>query len=315
MFSYDFNKRKKIPDYIVRFFALCGMRMEDIYLVRGPVRFSQVIVPRLSFDLSMYTDKFLLPFRRAAAAVPAGKAEKVYLTRTQFKTWNTQVTWGEEEVEKEFKKNGFKVVAMEALSLDEQISVMKGARVIAGVSGTALHGAVYGEHIEDVIILNRAECGAEAQFVINEAIGAKTYVCRAYVDILPSPSSYAHTGGPYFIGMTRWMHAFFRDYGLKAYTGEMKPEKYLRSYLQAYRESVHVQAGRSACQSAPVPVESLDHFFALEARSSCILPLRLLWLRILSHVAWGNWGTRLRSRYRYYRSLRRYPILRERGED
>lgn len=46
---------------------------------------------------------------------------------------------GEAYIEDVFRKNGFKILHPESMSLREQIAYLKGAKTVAGVIGTATH--------------------------------------------------------------------------------------------------------------------------------------------------------------------------------
>lgn len=312
VFSAPVTEMQRIPSFVTEFLHLCGISIDKVCLITKPTRFSKVVVPRVSFNGSTYTERFLLPFIKASESIPPSQHEKVYLTRRKYTKMRSMVMWGEKELEKEFVSNGFMPISMETLSLREQISVMKGARVVAGINGTAMHNVLFGSNIKEVILLNRSHA-VDLQYVINDAIQAKCYLCEAYVSILPSPGA-AHFGGPFYVGMTPWVRQFFREYGLTACTGEINMKKYLRGYLRSYREVFRVRELQVDRKGVQISAADLEHYFKL-CDYVWATPFRMFMLRLLSHTTWGSFGQYIRSRYRYYRSLRRYPILRERGED
>ncbi|NYG56865.1 glycosyltransferase 61 family protein [Nocardioides perillae] len=89
--------------------------------------------------------------RMAASVQPAGEPA-VFLSRARFHAENAddelkvrvEARW-EEQMERLAGAAGFTVVHPETLSVREQVALLRGARVVAGSAGSALHLAVFAE--------------------------------------------------------------------------------------------------------------------------------------------------------------------------
>lgn len=96
-------------------------------------------------------DAVILWQRMAAAVAPAGE-RAVFLSRARFHAENAdddlkvrvEARW-EQQMERLATAAGFTVVHPETLSIREQVALLRGARVVAGSAGSALHLAVFAE--------------------------------------------------------------------------------------------------------------------------------------------------------------------------
>lgn len=91
-------------------------------------------------------------WQRMAAAVEPADERAVFLSRARFHADNAdddakvrvEARW-EQQMERLAVAAGFTVVHPETLSIREQVALLRGARVVAGSSGSALHLAVFAE--------------------------------------------------------------------------------------------------------------------------------------------------------------------------
>lgn len=220
---------QEMPSYAKEFFDLLKIPLSDIILCDTYTKFKKVVLSPCSYYHRKYfNDDFTYPFVEAAKNITPAKYKKIYFTR---KYWNNMAKcFGEEDLEKVFNKNGFHSVAMERLTLKEQIAVIKGAEVIAGINGTAFHNILFSDQQKTVIILNRNE-EADDQYMINEATGVRCYLIKAYENPLPV----YHPRGPFVVGITRHVQDFFNDYGIKNYkTGCFPKSKHIKNFLKQY---------------------------------------------------------------------------------
>ncbi len=225
-----FFRGEKLPKFITDFFELLQIPNEHLIIINDFVRFKEIVCPPPAFILNTYwTDDHSLVFKSIAENISPASYDKVYLTR---RSWHGQVQcFGEDKLEAVFVKNGFHPIAMEQLSLREQIAIMKGAKVVAGINGTALHNILFGNN-QDVIVLQRAE-KSSSQHVVNEVVNARAYYVQAHANPLPT----LHSKGPFMVGMTSHLKDFLQDYGLKVVNVPFEPHKYLKAYLQNYSET------------------------------------------------------------------------------
>lgn len=306
VFSYAATSGAPVlPSYVREFMDLYGGDLlKRAIFITQPTRFARVLVPRAACTPSYYSEMALLPFQRVAAAVPAGAHEKVYLSRTQFRT-GVGYTHGEEELEKNFALNGFHIVYPEQLNLREQVSIIKGARVIAGINGTALHNLLFHPGGADVIILQRSNEFHFWQCVINQAIHATTHQCRVYERVLPSPVTHF---GPFMLGMTPWVREFFREYGLKVDEQQGRNQKkYLKAYLQDFRRICRAPWYTPHRKKTRLTFEEFRHYLILEEICRAT-PARIFWTRLLSHLTFGATKKRLREAYKYMLEVKKESI-------
>lgn len=279
------------PDRYFEFFDLLGIERERLLFIDRPMRFKEIAVPEMSSRLGeFYTEEFMLPFRKAAANVPAAKYEKVYLTRRRFEFGNM---CGEEALEKTFKANGYKVVSPERLSVGKQIALMKGAKSVVSVLGSATHNTVFCRKGTENVVLNRAENVCRAQMLVNQAAELDWHYVDAYYDCFPV----SYFWGPYFVGLTPFVRAFFQDKGMKTLREKFLPdaETFVEKWILTYGGSAKVFGRLENEKKAVGEVLSFDGLNLLSrslryrqnVRECDKVRRRLFWARLLSRFGFG----------------------------
>ena len=225
------SKSNVLPSYINDFFSLINLPPEKIILIDEFRQFKKIICPPISSEYyGDYTNDFLMPFRECSKKIEPARYEKVYLTRKHWHGVNK--CFGEENIEKLFNRNGFKSVSLEKLSLREQISIFKGAKIMAGINGTSFHNTLFSASGQKLIMLNRNE-EYDSQYIINQATKANWYVIKVHLNPLPV----THPNGPFIVGVTEYMKQFLKDHGMKDFGIKFNPNKYLNSFLNKYCEN------------------------------------------------------------------------------
>jgi hypothetical protein len=153
--------------------------------------------------------------------------KKLYLSRTKYKT---NPVFGELEIERAFRKNGYKIIHPEQISIQKQIAYMKGAKVVAGVVGSQMHNAIFCEKGTRIININRLDMVPSNQLAIEKSFGLDSVYVDAYLDILPNNIGM----GPFLLGPNEFLLKFFRDMGFSFY--ESKFRKPLRKNLHKFIE-------------------------------------------------------------------------------
>ena len=224
-------KNQKPSPQIYEFFELLGIKREQIILIDRPTRFPKIVVPdTTSVFCGYYTDKFMMPYRTVSERVEPKNEEKIYLSRRKFKGGIT--IYGEDRLEDAFKKNGFKVLYPERLSLKEQIAYVKGAREIACVMGTAAHLCLFAKEHTKMIVLERTEHINEEQILIQQAARSDWYTISANMNYLPVDNEFS----PILMGITDSLAAFFKDggYNFDSKTVNRIADKYVRRFGQMW---------------------------------------------------------------------------------
>lgn len=168
------------------FFQLLGVEKERLLCITEPTRFTQIVIPEASYMACDYfTDKYRCIFQKVVENIPELKItpyEKIYMSRAHFpEARNKEI--GEKNIEDNFRKNGFKVLYMEELSLAEQIYYINHSKVVAALSGTLCHNIVFADQNTELIILNKVHFINTHQVLINQMMGIKV----TYVDVYKEP--------------------------------------------------------------------------------------------------------------------------------
>lgn len=206
------------------FFRLMGIDLERIVYVKQPTQCRYVIIPdQAQYCWDGFTKNWLLPFQAIKSHVKPGNVKKLYLTRTKFKH-KARHFYNEEYFEDFFAARGFKVVAPEKLSAEEQISLVMGADEIAATLGTLTHFAMFCKPTAKFIMFPRlTNDETPFQHIINKIFG------NYYIVEVAKNFMYSDYGNcECLIGSTKYWKEFVADY-----FGEDIPEDDDSSYLGA----------------------------------------------------------------------------------
>lgn len=290
----------ELPKYMSDFFNLLNIPPEHLILVDRPTQFKNVICPPLS---SVYyrdwTKDFVLPFSEAAKNIRPAPYKKVFFSRRH---WNGLAKClGEDSLEKVFNGNGFHSVEMQNLSLREQISIIKGAEVLAGINGTAFHNILFGEKGKRIILLNRNE-EYDSQYIVNEAVEAECFVVQAYENPLPVN----HPHGPFIVGVTRYVKSFLKDFGLNDFNIPFVPLKYAKEFYKLYfqtycQNNFYIEL----CVRNKNKIDVGDLF---KLKELCAYSrFRELMFRILSKITFGKTKLKFKQEYKNLKKLKSTP--------
>lgn len=133
---------------------LAGYGRLDVRVVRSrPLAIERLLVPERPVVLKSWVrPEGVQLWRRAARAVTPGADGKVFLSRTLFHQSNSGdgqrvrvAPHHDRELDRTFAEAGFRVVHPETLPLRDQIATVRGASVLAGSQGSALHLAAFAD--------------------------------------------------------------------------------------------------------------------------------------------------------------------------
>lgn len=212
------QKFKEIDNYIFQFMELLGVKRDNLIILDNSRQFKSVIIPQQSFNLPVYiSDEFGQAFQIMAANVKSKDgAEKVYLSRSALKE---RRTFNEEQIENIFRKNGYKIVHPETLSLAEQVAAVKNCKSLAGLGGSALHHSLFMPRGGEVIQIKRnteARDNCGVQYLLNQTNDLDyTYIAGS----IEKFESQHFTETPQIVGITPELKQFFDDRGF-VYTDE-----------------------------------------------------------------------------------------------
>ncbi len=202
-----------VPEYMFTFLELLGVPRDNIIILEKTTRFRNVYVPDQGFNLPVFSSKkFGETFQKMAESVKPKKFDKIYVSRAKLQS---RKTYGEEKVQKIFEKNGFKIIYPETLSLREQIAYMRGAHVLAGCAGTALHMSLFMKPGGTVIQIKRNtvfDDNAPTQYLLNQTGNLDSVFINSSVETVRTGHGFSR---PQIIGVNDNMIRFFDDFGFK----------------------------------------------------------------------------------------------------
>jgi len=137
--------------------------------------------------------------------------DKIYVSRARLKP--SQKTFGEENVQRIFEKNGYHIIYPEQLSLEEQIALMKNCKFLAGCAGTALHLSLFMPSGGTVIQIKRnklKDCNVATQYLLTECKGQHLILIEGSIEETKTRHSWPL---PQIIGVTEHLKLFFDDNG------------------------------------------------------------------------------------------------------
>lgn len=141
-----------------------------------------------------YTQEYRELIDRIISKVTADKQEKVYLTRTRLHDYRD---YGEKKIEKAFKEKGYKIVSPERLTLKEQISIYKGANILATTEGSISHNAVFMRQGAQLVVLRKCDCFNTYQEAINDVHSLNVTYIDAHLSCFVDAK--APWFGPFFL--------------------------------------------------------------------------------------------------------------------
>ena len=143
-------------DNIQRFLKLYGIDEYRIVFVNRVTKFERLIIPEPSYQSNSYYSKRYISMFDSIAEKAEFKSsyKKIYFSRGVFKKAISS-EFGGELVDNTFDKAGFKKVYPERCTLDEQIGLIRGADIVAGVSGTITHNMLFAKEGQKLDIVNK----------------------------------------------------------------------------------------------------------------------------------------------------------------
>jgi hypothetical protein len=179
--------------YFIEILEIFGFDKKNIIRVDEPTKFKSVIIPEESaFILEPICNKKYKDIYKRIRDNAAGYGyEKIYLSRTKLSRLGK--VCGEEEIEKAFEENGFKVIYSEKMSLAKQIGLMKNCKHLAGLTGSSLYLSLFAADGIEAAQIYRSEGTLKLHIKINKIKGIKNAHIQADARALqPVPISFGY---------------------------------------------------------------------------------------------------------------------------
>lgn len=207
-----YETKQKLPSFVRLMLNALGIPDENILVIYKTTKFSRVFVPIQAMNGHLY----ILPimnkvFDKISSNMPNANYErydKIYLSRSRM---NDGRTFGENQVENIFRKNGYEVIYPETLPLEQQIYLAKNCKEMAGTAGTALHLAMFMKSGGRVIQIKRNSTESDninTQKLICDLRGLDLVWIYGTVETVATGH---FTQFPQIIGVTQYLTDFFDD--------------------------------------------------------------------------------------------------------
>lgn len=220
----DMEIEEKYTDVL----QLAGVNRERLTTIDVPTRFNNVIIPEQSYipgtcwtkEYKETIDRIIIGAENHFFYNNQNNScfDRIYLSRTK---WNIPVQfaeYGENEIERLFMQNGYKVIYPEKIALPELIYHISNAKEIGTSMGTNFHAcALFGHKANRLICLNKRYIHVPHQVVLNELFNHKII----YIDVY-----YSRTLGIYWIGINKRLRRFVEDNGW-----DISGIKIIRAYI------------------------------------------------------------------------------------
>ncbi len=231
----------RVPGHFTELMRLLGIA-DRVRVVTHPLRVGEVFIPEQSLYLHERVSRsFFRPIYARLAANAAVKDDeesdlKLYLTRSHLSKSDCA---GESTFEEIYAGNGYRIVALEEHSFEEQMALLARASCIVTTIGTLSHMAVLFCRDTAKLTFLLRENEPEAlipQLVLDEIKDCEISLVDATCNFLPT----THAGGVFLLSPNEHFAACAQDSGIvydKARArADLKNhiEKYLRCYAETY---------------------------------------------------------------------------------
>ena len=222
---YFMDEYNKIPFELLELF---GIKKENLIKIDKVTKVKEIVVPQSSFPVfgCRYSKKINLVVDKIKDNVKSKKYKKVYLSRRNY--YPPYRTYGEAEIEKQFKKNGFKIIYPEKYSIKEQIAILKDCEFLVGTIGSNMHNAIFCNNNIKTAYLNRTEHINGVQVTIDLLKDFQA----TYIDVYTKLFTSYGCGVPHLISFNYNLKRFFNDNNLK-YKKKIRKQTELFEFVNA----------------------------------------------------------------------------------
>ena len=228
-------------DYMDQLAGLFGLDKSRLKRIEKPTVYDEIIIPEASSEQAhFWSEEYQKTIQKISSTIKAVPNDKIYLSRMRF----SDRLLGEKAIEQTLRRNGWKIIYPEKLSIKKQIAVIKGAGEIACVSGTTAHNLIFSRQGSKCAIFERGGIKPnEVQMPLNEMNDLDISCVKASYFPLPTSSG----DGPFLIGITPWMRKWLDDNKIRYKPQDCQLYKkffsaYLRLWLQLYQKKDRIAA-------------------------------------------------------------------------
>lgn len=207
---------------------LFGIKKENLINIKEITQAREIIIPQSSMPVfeNKWAKEFDKVVEKIKENVKSKNYKKVYLSRSKLP--QSIKTYGEDIIEKQFKKNGFKIIYPEKYSIKEQIAILKDCEFLAGTIGSNMHNAIFCNNNIKTAYLNRTEHINGVQVTIDLLKDFQA----TYIDVYTKLFTSYGCGVPHLISFNYKLKRFFNDNNLK-YKKKIRKQTELFEFVNA----------------------------------------------------------------------------------
>ncbi len=238
VFFLDENEEREIRGNYRLFLELLKID-KRLEIINRPTTYREVIVPELGIHMRQaFTPKLLRVFDRVAEnVVPQpdwDTPEKIYFSRSQFQK-GLQFEFGMETLDDFFRKNGYTILYPEKVPLDRMIHYIRGAKVVASLSGSLPHNMLFARSGQSIQIIERFVISDDNQTDVNRLRDLDVTYVDALIPVYP-----VEFVGPCIMGYTECLERFAKDRGYlppdEKYRTQAHYKRCFVRYMKAYQD-------------------------------------------------------------------------------
>ena len=217
----------KYKNFFDSFFKL--LEIDDrIVIIDKPTLYQEIIIPdETIYFNSGYKNHYESIYSKIMSNIKAKRVRKIYLTRTKLADKDCL---NEEYFERFYKKRGYKIIAPEQYSIEEQLGFMKGAGEVVCTIGTLSHLLLFARPNTKLVLLNRTVMNPMIpQLIINQVKNLDFYEIDVSFNFLPVK----HGERAFLLGPTKYWRAYLDSVGEEYSEDEMVMDmnKFAYDYL------------------------------------------------------------------------------------
>jgi len=182
---------EQLLDNIVKFFSIIGINIDTLIPITKVTKCSKIIIPDECFfreknGIRCFTKEYREIIDRVRDYqkknfVEDAQYNKVYYTHAAYRDDN-QI--GEEKLERFFANQGYKIIAPEEYSLDEQLNILANCHNFASTVGSCAHNMIFLPEHSNIYLINRYYCYNVYQSALNDLYEQNIFCIDSSLSVL-----------------------------------------------------------------------------------------------------------------------------------
>lgn len=211
--------RDKGDSYTLSVIEKTGVNPNDLIEIKEPTQFKNVYIPDSSIiynpkdETRYYTKEYTEIINRIIDCYNKTynsdfreKYDKVYFSRRRI--FQNGRDWGEDKIEKVFRKLGYKVMYPEKLSFFEQIHILRNCSHFATTEGSISHTIIFCKPQTKIELVRKCNRLNFHQLMINEAAQLDVTYIDANKSVVIDERMPLH--GPFYLCITKELRHFYK---------------------------------------------------------------------------------------------------------